>query len=185
MASPRQPCNQPFYAFYQVPVEHFALWPPGPFTSGCSPYSLFLHYSSLHFSHVVGIHWLLTFPPIFTSSTWSLLQMPSCSGDYQNQVLWNQPSAPPGSPTYIQPLRLPPSQFRLLSLCSMTTSPPFYLSGRSEMELLVTKETTWTGQRRQDGSNSHWMQFTGQVAIKCDVYISADSAGTTAAREAG
>lgn len=31
MASPRQPCNQPFYAFYQVPVEHFALWPPGTF----------------------------------------------------------------------------------------------------------------------------------------------------------
>lgn len=36
--------------------------------------------------------------------------------------------------------------------------------------------------RRQDGSNSHWMQLTGQVAIKCKVYI---SAGTTAAREAG
>lgn len=70
MASPRQPCNHPFYAFYQVPVEHFALWAPGPFTSGCFPYSLFLHYSSLHFSHVVGVHWLLTFPPIFTSSTW-------------------------------------------------------------------------------------------------------------------
>lgn len=40
----------------------------------------------------------------------------------------------------------------------------------------------WTDERRQDGSNSHWMQLTGQVAIKCKVYT---SAGTTAAREAG
>lgn len=95
MASPRQPCNQPFYAFYQVLVEHLALWPPGPFTSGF-PYSLFLHYSSLHFSHVLGIHWLLTFPP------WSLLQMPSYSGDYQNQVPL-KPTLSTSWLTYIHP----------------------------------------------------------------------------------
>lgn len=188
MASPQQPCNQPFYAFYQVPVEHFALWPPGPFTSCCFPYSLFLHYSSLHFSHVLGIHWLLTFLPIFTSSTLSLQMLP-CSGDYQNRVLWNQPRHPQHllCLTYLHPAIGASLIFQLSS--------DYFLCAPWPQTLLSTlvggvrwnfghqrNYLNWTDERRQDGSNSHWMQLTGQVAIKCNVYI---SAGTAAAREAG
>lgn len=174
MASPQQPCNQPFYAFYQVPVEHFALWPPGPFTSGCFPNSLFLHYSSLHFSHVLGIHWLLTFPSIFTSSILSLLQMPSCSGDYQNQVLWNQPRHPQHLLSHLHTsnqLGLLPSSILVQATFSVFHDhKPSSLSEWEKWHGTFGHQRNYlncTDERRQEGSNSHCMQLTGQVAIKC------------------